>query len=65
MHVTLRRLEEKGLLSSRTGSPSARGGRPRRFYVPTPVGVEALARFREMWRGLWAGLELPAPDDAP
>ena len=65
VHVTLRRLEAKDLVVSRTGASSARGGRPRRFYSLTPRGMRELAHFREMWRGLWAGLEVPASDEAP
>ena len=59
VHVTLRRLEEKGLLTSDVGEPSRRGGRPRRFYAPTPKGLRALHEFRDMWRKVWSGLELP------
>lgn len=62
VHVTLRRLEEKGLLISDVGESSPRGGRPRRFYRPTPGGVEALQQFQEMWRSVWSGLELPDPE---
>ena len=61
VHVTLRRLEEKGLLTSDVGKPSRRGGRPRRFYRPTPEGVRALREFREMFQNVWRGLELPDP----
>ena len=59
IHVTLRRLEEKGLLSSEVGTPSPQGGRPRRYYRPTPLGLTRLAEFREMWRRVWSGLVLP------
>jgi PadR family transcriptional regulator PadR len=59
VHVTLRRLEDKGLLASEVGTPSDRGGRPRRFYRLTPSGVRAAAEFREMWRRVWRGLSLP------
>lgn len=62
VHVTLRRLEEKGLLTSDVGEPSGRGGRPRRFYRPTPDGARALRQFREMWHKVWSGLELPDPE---
>jgi DNA-binding PadR family transcriptional regulator len=62
VHVTLRRLEEKGLLTSEVGEPSRRGGRPRRYYRPTSDGVRALRDFREMWRKVWRGLELPDPE---
>ena len=62
VHVTLRRLEEKGLLVSEVGELSPRGGRPRRFYRPTSEGVRALQEFRSMWRNVWRGLELPDPE---
>lgn len=62
VHVTLRRLEEKGLLTSEVGEPSRRGGRPRRYYRPTPDGVRAIRAFQEMWRKVWTGLELPDPE---
>lgn len=62
IHVTLRRLQEKGLLVSDVGEPSPRGGRPRRFYRATPDGVRALRDFRAMWRNVWQGLELPDPE---
>ncbi len=62
IHVTLRRLEDKGLVASRVGTPSPRGGRPRRFYAPTPTGVSALEAFRRMWEGLLSDLPLPGPE---
>lgn len=62
VHVTLRRLEDKGLLASEVGEPSPRGGRPRRFYRPTPEGARALLEFRAMWRRAWNGLEIPDPE---
>ena len=62
VHVTLRRLEAKGLLTSEVGEPSPRGGRSRRFYRPTPEGVRALQDFRAMWRNVWKGLQLPDPE---
>lgn len=62
VHVTLRRLEEKGLLTSDVGESSPRGGRPRRYYRPTPEGVRTLQEFQEMWRSVWSGLELPDPE---
>ena len=62
VHVTLRRLEEKGLLTSEVGEPSSRGGRPQRFYRATAEGVRALGEFREMWQRVWRGLELPDPE---
>jgi len=54
IHVTLRRLEAKGLLLSRRTDVSPRGGRPRRYYSLTPDGTAALDAFRDMWRRLWS-----------
>ncbi len=62
VHVTLRRLEEKGLLASEVGERSPRGGRHRRFYRPTRDGVRALEGFRTMWQDVWSGLDLPDPE---
>lgn len=62
IHVTLRRLEEKGLLTSEVGDRSRRGGRPRRYYSATGHGVRALQGFRDMWRNVWSGLKLPDPE---
>lgn len=59
VHVTLRRLEEKGLLASEEGTISPRGGRPRRYYRATRDGVRALQAFQGMWRNVWRGLQWP------
>ena len=57
VYITLRRLEEKGLVSSWMGDPTEeRGGKARRFVSVTPAGRQALRDVREaidrMWRGL-------------
>jgi PadR family transcriptional regulator, regulatory protein PadR len=62
VHVTLRRLEEKRLLTSEVGDASPRGGRPQRFFAPTPDGIRALHEFRALWQRVWHGLELPDPE---
>ena len=47
VHVTLRRLEEKGFAKSKIGeTTSDRGGRPKRIYAVTGSGVQAM-RNRE------------------
>jgi len=61
VYVTLRRLEEKGLVSSWMSEPTPeRGGKPRRCVRVTPRGVQLLRESREavdrMWRGLDARL---------
>lgn len=65
IHVTLRRLEEKGLLISETAEVSPKGGRPRRYYRLTGAGAESLIEFREMWVRLWSGLRIPDPEGLP
>ena len=43
VYTTLDRLEDKGLLSSWIGAPTAeRGGRRRKFYALRPAGTVAL-----------------------
>ena len=63
VYKTLRRLEEKGLLSSRTGEATAvRGGRAKIYYRVQPAGLKALRAsvngLASMLRGLEVGVEL-------
>lgn len=62
IHVTLRRLEEKGYLTSEVGTPSGRGGRPRRWYTPTDRGMRTLGAVRRMWEDVLSDLALPEPE---
>jgi len=62
VYVTLRRLEQKGLVSSRMSDPlPERGGKPRRCVEVEPEGLRALRESRrameQMWRGLNASAE--------
>jgi PadR family transcriptional regulator PadR len=62
VYKTLSRLEEKGLVRSRTGEPTPlRGGRRKRYYAVTPGGVRALRHalgtLQRMSHGLEVGLE--------
>jgi DNA-binding PadR family transcriptional regulator len=57
VYITLRRLEEKGLVSSWMGDPTPeRGGKPRRCVKVEPEGLRLLRESRhaleQMWRGL-------------
>jgi len=62
VYVTLIRLEEKGLLTSRRGTPTAaRGGKAKRLFETTPEGVEALRATRATRDRMWDGVELPGP----
>jgi DNA-binding PadR family transcriptional regulator len=58
VYITLDRLEEKGLLASRTGDASAnRGGRPRRLFTVTPLGVRSVKHAISMLTRMHKGLE--------
>lgn len=61
VYVTLRRLEQKGLLSSSMSDPTPeRGGKARRCVKVTAAGLESLRLSRlvldRMWKGLDPGL---------
>jgi DNA-binding PadR family transcriptional regulator len=61
VYVTLRRLEEKGLVSSWLGDPTPeRGGKARRHVKLEPDGARALREARQtaeqMWRGVSPGM---------
>ena len=57
-YVTLQRLEDKGLLSSRMGeSTPERGGRAKRYYELTGHGEQALRQSIGAIRKLSEGLE--------
>ncbi len=57
--MVMRRLESRGFLTSRVGTPDPdRGGRPRRFYrVVTDAVIPALSASRRARLALWEGLE--------
>jgi DNA-binding PadR family transcriptional regulator len=60
--ITLERLEDKGLLTSRYGDPTpVRGGRAKRFFRPKPLALqavrEAVGRIQTMTAGLEAVLK--------
>jgi PadR family transcriptional regulator PadR len=58
VYVALRRLEKKELVASHLGKPSPmRGGRPKRFFLVKPEGVEALRRAQEDWTAMARGLQ--------
>ncbi len=58
-YMVMRRLEARGFLTSRVGTPDPdRGGRPRRFYgVVTEAVLPALSESRRAMLALWEGLE--------
>ena len=58
IYPTLHRLEEKELVSSYTGEPTAtRGGRSKRHFRLEAEGHVALKRSRDMISALWRGFE--------
>ena len=57
VYTTLQRLEEKGLVSSRTSDPTPRrGGRSRRHFSVTASGRKALQQAQRLAASAWAGL---------
>ena len=58
VYVALKRLEQKGLVTSRLGdSTPERGGRAKRFFKLKPSGLKALRESREMFLNLWRDYE--------
>jgi PadR family transcriptional regulator PadR len=58
VYVALKRLEQKGLITSRLGeSTPERGGRAKRFFKLKASGLKALRDSREMFLSLWRDYE--------
>jgi PadR family transcriptional regulator PadR len=58
VYVALKRLEQKGLVTSRLGeSTPERGGRAKRFFKLRPAGLKALRDSRAMFLELWRDYE--------
>jgi DNA-binding PadR family transcriptional regulator len=59
LYTTLHRMEDKGLVTFRDGSPTPeRGGRAKRFVHLTREGRDALASAQSAYRSLLEGLDL-------
>jgi PadR family transcriptional regulator, regulatory protein PadR len=57
LYTTLQRLEEKGLLTSRTSEPlPVRGGRSRRHFTLTGAGARALRQAERHAASIWGGV---------
>jgi PadR family transcriptional regulator PadR len=57
IYTTLQRLEDKGLLASRTSEPlPVRGGRSRRLFRLTGAGSRALREAERQAASMWAGV---------
>jgi DNA-binding PadR family transcriptional regulator len=58
VYVALKRLEQKGLVTSHLGdSTPERGGRAKRYFKLKTAGLKALRDSREMFLGLWQDYE--------
>lgn len=58
VYIALRRLEKKGLLTSRLEAPDESGrARPRRYFALTDSALEPLRASRKAYLSLWAGIE--------
>lgn len=54
VHVTLYRLEDKGLVKSKMGgATNERGGRRKRIYTITSAGMATLRAIKEVRLDLW------------
>lgn len=59
LHASLNRLQEKGYLTSSFGEPTkVRGGKRKKFFHITAVGIEAIKRSREIRSGFWDNISL-------
>lgn len=58
IYITLTRLQDKGLVSSRMGDPEpVRGGKARRYFAVEDAGLRALNQVRIRLLAMWDGLE--------
>lgn len=58
VYITLRRLEQKGLLSSWMSDPTPeRGGKARRCVKVTRAGLTLLRESRQLLDQMWKGLD--------
>jgi PadR family transcriptional regulator PadR len=57
VYAALDRLEDNGLVSSTIGDPTPeRGGRAKRFFRVTPLGLKAVRQTQRALTNLWANL---------
>ena len=57
VYAALERLEEKGLVTSRLGDPTAeRGGRAKRYFKVTAQGLHGVRETQKVLMNLWRGL---------
>jgi DNA-binding PadR family transcriptional regulator len=59
VYVTVRRLEERGLVTSWLSDPRPeRGGKARRYVTVTRAGLQTLRESRKVMDQMWRGLDL-------
>ena len=60
IHAALQRLEDKGMVKSEMGEPTAeRGGRRKRLFTVTAYGRRTLQEIQEVRVSLWSRLSDP------
>jgi PadR family transcriptional regulator PadR len=60
IHAALQRLEDKGMVKSEMGEPTAeRGGRRKRLFTVTAYGRRTLQEIQEVRVSLWSRLVNP------
>ena len=60
VYTTLDRLEDKGLIRSRIGDPTAvRGGRAKRYFSVSATGLKAITQAQRSYQRLLKGVNLP------
>lgn len=57
VYIALRRLEEKGLVTSVMRDPGPEGGRDRRHFEVTELGRTRVREAHETYMRLWDGLD--------
>ena len=57
LQTALKRLEDKRFLNSSLGQPTQkRGGKRKRFYQITAIGIDALDEIRDIRTQLWSSI---------
>lgn len=63
MRTALKRLEQKGFLTSKLGEPTAmRGGKRKRYFYVTASGKRALEQAMDVRKRLWNAIPYTTPD---
>jgi DNA-binding PadR family transcriptional regulator len=58
VYAALGRLEDKGFVRSSMGEPTAeRGGKPKRLFQVTPLGLRTAKELRRVREKIWSAIE--------